>query len=226
MRAGSWGVVRRLRSAVSYRLKPVLHRRVEDVPVEDRRPRLSFVAERERTGEAPILHGMWIYFIRVSAAVSYRLKPVLHLRAEDVPVEDRRPRLSFVAERERTGAAPILHGMRIYFIRVSAAISYRLKPVLHWRAEDVPVEDRRPRLSFVAERERTGEAPILHGMCVYVVRASAGMSRPQKRPTRSRSSATWNGFSRITAGLRSGSVGSILYAEITITGDRKSTRLN
>src|ERR1051326_4678069 len=97
MRAGSWGVVRRLRSAVSYRLKPVLHRRVEDVPVEDRRPRLSRVTERERTGEAPILHGMWIYFIRVSAAVSPRLKPVLHLRADDVPVEDRRPRLSFVA---------------------------------------------------------------------------------------------------------------------------------
>src|ERR1051326_7083397 len=162
----------------------------------------------------------------LSAAVSYRLKPVLHRRAENVPVEDRRPRLSFVAERGRTGAAPILHGMRIYFIRVSAAISYRLKPVLHWRAEDVPVEDRRPRLSFVAEREGTGGALILHGMCVYVVRASAGMPRPQKRPTRSRSSATWNGFSRITAGLRSGSVGSILYAEITITGDRKSTRLN
>src|ERR1051326_2406102 len=128
MRAGSWGVVRRLRSAVSYRLKPVLHRRVEDVPVEDRRPRLSFVAERERTGEPPILHGTRIDFTRVSAEPPCRC-PALQ------------------KERGRCGVlSPTGCGSTSFAL--SAAVSYRLKPVLHRRAENVPVEDRRPRLSF------------------------------------------------------------------------------
>jgi hypothetical protein len=46
-----------------------------------------------------------------------------------------------------------------------------------------------------------------------------GVPSPQNKPTRSSSSATWNGFSRITDGLSSSSSDSSLYAEMTMTGD-------
>jgi hypothetical protein len=49
------------------------------------------------------------------------------------------------------------------------------------------------------------------GAEAYVVRAGAiGVPNPQNNPTRSSSSATWNGFSRITAGFSSSSLSSIL----------------
>src|ERR1043166_5501022 len=78
-----------------------------------------------------------------------------------------------------------------------------------------------------------GFGVLRHGMILTSDRwdgqtraACVGVPRPQKRPTRSSSSATWNGFSRIAAGRSSGSVFSSLYAEITFTGDSLRVRRN